>query len=103
MNKKELKQLIEQIIKEENFDVKNPSNRIVGMSKNYLFKEQIMKMVQEAVASSQDAVKSQDDYVRVIQGEIDNIKSDMDVTYDMVQKSLEAIPFEIFYKALGRK
>ena len=101
MTNKELKQLIEQIIKEETLDPN--SKRKVGMSNNYLFKEQIMKMVQDAVLASVDSVGSQEDYSKTIESEIESIKADMDMTFDMVKQTLNGIPFEIFFKAMSKK
>lgn len=92
MDEKELRKLIEQVVRQETAQI--------GTA--YLFKEQIMQMVQKAVAASQDEVANQDDFIKVIDHEIDNIKADMDLTYNMIARTLKGIPFEIFFKALSK-
>ena len=93
MNKKELKTLIEQIVHEQ----------VVGMSKAYMFKEQIMKRVQEGLIAEEENVSSQADFTHVLENEIEKVRSDMDLTFDMVSRSLGNVPFEIFYKAFKPK
>lgn len=89
MNKEEIKYLIEQVVEQE----------VINIGKAALFKEQIMQMVQQAVAASEDNVANQNDFIQVIDSEIDKIKADMDLTYDMIARTLKSIPYEVFYKS----
>lgn len=83
-------------------------NKIINEEMAYigqaaLFKEQIMQMVQRALASHEASIGNQEDFNRVIDKEIDNIKAEMDITYDMIARALKAIPFHIFYQAINPK
>lgn len=92
MNEKEFKALIEQVVRQEMANV-------VGMSKSYMYKEQIMQQVQQAVASQGDSIKSQEDFARIIDSEIENIKGDMNSTFEMISRTLKSVPFDIYLKA----
>jgi hypothetical protein len=91
MNEKQIKTLVEEIVRET----------VVGMSKNYMFKEQVMQRVQQGILVSADNISTQGDYVTVIDDEIEKVRSDMDLTYDAVARSLKGIPFEIFLQAFS--
>ncbi len=96
MTKSELKTLVEQIVKQE-------TSRLVGMSKGYMFKEQIMKQVQDGVVAELPNIHSPMDYQKAVDAEIEKIKSDLDLTFEMVSRTLKDIPFEIFAKAYKPK
>ena len=89
MRKDELQQLIEQVVEQE----------MVHIGSAALFKEQVMQMVQQAVAAAESEIHDQADYMHVIDREIENIRADMDLTYDSIQRALKSIPFEIFFKS----
>lgn len=96
MNEKEFKALVEQVVRQEMANV-------VGMSKSYMYKEQIMQQVQQAVASQGDSIKSQEDFARTIDSEIENIKGDMNSTFEMISRTLKSVPFDIYMKASTAK
>ena len=96
MTKSELKTLVEQIVKQE-------TSRLVGMSKGYMSKEQIMTQVQVGVVAELPTIHSPMDYQKAVDAEIEKIKSDLDLTYEMVSRTLKDIPFEIFVKAYKPK
>lgn len=93
MNKRELKQLIEQVVKQE-------TTKMVGMSKGYMFKEQIMQMVQSGLAAESENIHTQQDFMKAVDSEIEKVKSDMDLTYEMISRTLKGVPFDIFLKAV---
>lgn len=88
-----LETIIESIIEEE----------IANIGQAALFKEKIMQMVQKAIAVHKDSVSNQSDFNSVIDSEIDTVKAEMDVTFDMVARTLKGIPFEVFYSALDQQ
>lgn len=96
MTKTELKTLVEQIVKQE-------TSRLAGMSKGYMFKEQIMKQVQDGVVAELENIHSPLDYQKAIDSEVEKVKSDLDLTFEMVSRTLKDIPFEIFVKAYKPK
>lgn len=96
MTKTELKTLVEQVVRQE-------TSRLAGMSKGYMFKEQIMKQVQDGLVAELENIHSPLDFQKAVDSEIEKVKSDMDLTYEMVSRTLKDIPFEIFIKAYGSK
>lgn len=98
MNKRDLQKLVESIVEEEM--VKKEQTKL-GMSNNYLHKEAIMHMVQQALLSQVETVKSQEEFAMAVDQTVENIRADMDLTYDMVSKTLKAVPFSVFFTAVG--
>jgi len=94
MNKRELKQLIEQVVKQE-------TSKMVGMSKGYMFKEQIMQMVQSGLSAESENIHTQQDFMKAVDSEIEKVKSDMDLTYEMISRTLKSAPFDILLKEVN--
>lgn len=90
MDRKKLKLLIEQMVKKE----------LVSMSKSYMFKEELMKIVQNSLKSYANDITNQEDFEQTIDNELSKLQSDLDLTISMIGKALKAIPFEIFFKAM---
>jgi len=84
--------LVEQIVVQE-------MSTIVGMSNSYMHKEQMMKQLQTLVADQGDSIHSKEDFVRVIDAEVESMKADVNTTIDMIARTLKSIPFDIFLKA----
>lgn len=87
-----LKKLIKTITEQE----------MANIGQAALFKEQVMQMVQRALMAHKNAVVNQSEFNKVIDKEIENIKAEMDLTFDMISRTLKGIPFHIFFKALGK-
>ena len=75
------------------------AEQITTAGNNYLWKEQLMQLIQRGVIASRDAISNQDDFNRVIEEEINKAKADMDLSYEMIEQTLKQIPQEIFFKA----
>lgn len=75
----------------------------LGPSKAYVWKENLMKQVQTAVLDNLEAISSQQDLEKVIDGEILNIKSEFDRTLDMVGRTLKQVPIEVLKNALPKR
>lgn len=72
----------------------------LGPSKNYAWKESVMKQVQSAVLDNLNNITTPEELEKVIDGEIQNIKADFDRTLSMVASTLKQVPIEVLRKAL---
>lgn len=98
MNKRDLTRLVEAIVEEE---MTKTEQTKLGMSNNYLHKEAIMHMVQQALLSKAEVVQTQEEFSMAVDQTIEDIRADMDLTYDMVSRTLKAVPFSVFFQAVG--
>jgi len=88
MNKKELQKLISEIVIQE--------TEKVSMGKAYRYKEELMQVVQSALAARSDTIENQEEFQAVIDEEIEKLRRDVDMTLDMVARTLYMIPFKAF-------
>ena len=91
MKKSKFKLIVEQMVKRE----------LASIGKSYMFKEQLMKIVQDSLASyNVNDITSQEEFEQIIDKELIKVSEDLDRTLSMIEKALKAIPYEIFFKAL---
>lgn len=89
-----IQMLVEQAISEQGVQ---PKQGQIG--KGYLYKEQIMQMVQAELRSKVQAgaIKSQADYEAAVMDTLTKIRSDFDLTFSMIERTIKQVP----YQALG--
>lgn len=68
----------------------------IGPSKGYRYKEELMQVVQSALAARSDTIENQEEFQAVIDEEIEKLRRDVDMTLDMVARTLYMIPFKAF-------
>jgi len=88
MKKTELEQLIEVSVQD--------ALSQVGMGKAYRWKEAIMQAVQGALYSRADMIDSQIQLEGAIDEEVQKIREDLDMTLEMIARSLYQVPFSVF-------
>lgn len=68
------------------------------IGKAYLFREQVMQMIQSELKSlaKGGAITSQEQYVAACDDVLTKIRSDFDLTFSMVERTLKQVPFQAF-------
>ena len=84
-----LESLLEELLEEA------PDPKI-GPSKAYRWKEAIMSAVQDALYARSDTNDSQIQLEGAIDEEIQKIREDVDMTLEMIARSLYQVPFSAF-------
>lgn len=74
------------------------------IGKAYLFREQIMQMVQSELKSMAKggAITSQEQYVAACEDVLTKIRSDFDLTFSMIERTLKQVPFQAFVSETKR-
>lgn len=67
----------------------------VGPSKSYIWKESLMKEVQEHILDRLNEVKTQEDLAKVTSEEINKLSVDFKSTLEMINLTLRQIPVDI--------
>lgn len=88
MSKKELQKLINEIVIQE--------TEKVSMGKAYRYKEELMQVIQSALAARSDMVENQEEFQAVIDEEVEKLRNDVDMTLDMIARTLYMVPFKAF-------
>lgn len=88
MNKKELRKFISEIVIQE--------AEKVSMGKAYRYKEELMQAIQSALMSRGETIENQEEFQAVIDEEVEKLRRDVDMTLDMIARSLYMIPFKAF-------
>ena len=71
----------------------------LGPSKDYQYKETMMKKVQEAVLDSLDNIRTKEDMDRVISARVQDLRVELSKTLDMIESVLKQIPLEVIKQA----
>lgn len=88
MKKTELEKLISESVQEALNEVE--------MGKAYRWKEAIMSAVQDALYAYSDTIDSQEQLEEAIDNEIEKIRQDIEMTLDMIGRTLYQVPFAVF-------
>jgi hypothetical protein len=64
-----------------------------GPGQAYLWKENMMQMVQQGIRANAERFDTQEDYLQVLEEELENIRAEVDTTVEMVRSSLSMVPF----------
>lgn len=93
MKLEELKNLIRETVR-ETLVVENDGK--IHMGKAYRMKEELMKVVQDGIRANSDLIESQEEYERIVDEEVQKLRSDLDLTLSMIGRTLYQVPFQAF-------
>ena len=88
----QIKELVIETLAEQNDNVSSQ----VQIGKKYRFKENLMQTVQDGIKANINTIKSQEEYQKTIDDEVAKLREDLELTLNMISRSLYQIPFQAF-------
>lgn len=93
--KNNLSLLLEFLFKEQVEAETKPREKI-GPSKSYRWKEELMQAVQKALEARAVTIENQEEFQAVIDEEIEKLRRDIEMTLEMIARTLYQVPFQAF-------
>ena len=88
----QIKELVIETLAEQNDNISSQ----VQIGKKYRFKENLMQTVQDGIKANINTIKSQEEYQKTIDDEVAKLREDLELTLNMISRSLYQIPFQAF-------
>lgn len=79
--------------------VKENASSLIGPSKSYSWKEQLMQKVQKELLTNLDNIQTQQDLDSFIDSKIDVLRQEMEQTLGMISNTLKKIPLDVLKRA----